>query len=153
MKADVYETSVDNQVSIAVLVYQGEFGETKENIFLDDFTLYGVPPAPAGKEKVKVCFSIDANGILDVSAELLSTGNKRSIVIAGSGNVSKDDIEKMLKRFSDTSLQKDIQSWSFKVIEGSSDKPMIVLEHRGANKEFSPEENILHDSKELESSC
>ncbi|KAJ0592824.1 putative Heat shock protein 70 family [Helianthus annuus] len=47
---------------------------------------------------MKVRLSIDSNGILDVSAELLSTGNKRSIVIAGSGNVSKDDIEKMLKK-------------------------------------------------------
>ncbi|KAI3762267.1 hypothetical protein L1987_52692 [Smallanthus sonchifolius] len=76
----------------------GECGETKDNIFLDEFTLHGVPPAPAGKEGMKVCFSINASGILDVSAELLSTGNKRSIVIAGSGNVSKDDIEKMLKK-------------------------------------------------------
>ncbi|MFS7937417.1 putative Heat shock protein 70 family [Helianthus anomalus] len=61
------------------------------------FTLYGVPPAPAGKEGMNVCFSIDANGILDVSAKL-STGNNRSIIIAGSGNVSKDDIDKMLKK-------------------------------------------------------
>ncbi|KAM0068006.1 putative Heat shock protein 70 family [Helianthus debilis subsp. tardiflorus] len=79
-------------------VHQGECDKVKDNIFLDKFTLYGVPPAPEGKEKMKVCFSIDANGILDFSAELVSTGNKRSIVIAGSGNVSKDDIEKMLKK-------------------------------------------------------
>ncbi|KAI3762277.1 hypothetical protein L1987_52702 [Smallanthus sonchifolius] len=98
MKEHVYVTLDDNQVSIRVSVYQGECGETEGNIFLDEFTLHGVPPAPAGKEKMKVWFSIDANGILDVSAELLSTGNKRSIVIAGSGNVSKDDIEKMLKK-------------------------------------------------------
>ncbi|KAI3807858.1 hypothetical protein L1987_23794 [Smallanthus sonchifolius] len=76
----------------------GECDEVKDNIFLDEFKLRGVPPAPAGKQKMKVCFSIDSNGILDVSAELLSTGNKRSIVIAGSGNVSKDDIEEMLKK-------------------------------------------------------
>ncbi|KAD6796606.1 hypothetical protein E3N88_07502 [Mikania micrantha] len=92
-----YVTVVDNQVSLLVDVYQGEFDEVKDNIFLDKFTLYGVPPAPAGKQGMKVCFSIDANGILDVSG-VLSNGNKRSIVIAGSGNVSKDDIEKMLKK-------------------------------------------------------
>ncbi|KAL8233538.1 hypothetical protein R6Q59_019638 [Mikania micrantha] len=97
-KERMYVTAVDNQVSIEVGVYQGEFDEVKDNIFLDKFTLYGVPPAPAGKQKMMVCFSIDANGILDVSAELLSNGNKRSMVIAGSGNVSKDDIEKMLKK-------------------------------------------------------
>ncbi|KAM0007336.1 putative Heat shock protein 70 family [Helianthus debilis subsp. tardiflorus] len=98
MKEDIFETMDDNQVSASVRVYQGECGETKDNIFLDEFTLHGIPPGPKGKEKMKVCFSIDANGILDVSAELVSTGNKRSIVIAGSGNVSKDDIEKMLKK-------------------------------------------------------
>ncbi|KAI3762265.1 hypothetical protein L1987_52690 [Smallanthus sonchifolius] len=98
IKEDVYVTVSDIQVLLSVPVYQGECGETKDNIFLDEFTLHGVPPAPAGKEGMKVCFSINANGILDVSAELLSTGNKRCIVIAGSGNVSKDDIEKMLKK-------------------------------------------------------
>ncbi|KAI3807844.1 hypothetical protein L1987_23779 [Smallanthus sonchifolius] len=97
-KEDVYVTRYDNQVTLAVPVYQGECDEVADNIFLDEFSLYGVPPAPKGKESMKVCFSIDANGILDVSAELVSTGNKRSIVIAGSGNVSKDDIEKMLKK-------------------------------------------------------
>ncbi|KAI3807854.1 hypothetical protein L1987_23790 [Smallanthus sonchifolius] len=98
MKEQYRVTMHDNQVSMDVCVYQGECNETKDNIFLDKFTLHGVPPAPAGKEEMKVRFSIDANGILDVSAELVSTGNKRSMVIAGSGNVSKDDIEKMLKK-------------------------------------------------------
>ncbi|KAL8233540.1 hypothetical protein R6Q59_019640 [Mikania micrantha] len=97
-KEDIYVTSVDNQASVRVGVYQGEFDEVKDNIFLDEFRPHGIPPAPAGEQKMKVCFSIDANGILDVSTELLSNGNKWSMVIAGSGNVSKDDIEKMLKR-------------------------------------------------------
>ncbi|KAJ0821445.1 putative Heat shock protein 70 family [Helianthus annuus] len=97
-KENIYQTRFDNQTSLVVPVYQGECAETKDNIFLDKFTLYGVPPGPKGKEKMKVYFSIDANGILDVTAELVSNGNKRSIVIAGSANVSKDDIEKMLKK-------------------------------------------------------
>ncbi|KAI3807814.1 hypothetical protein L1987_23748 [Smallanthus sonchifolius] len=98
MKEEDCSTMHDNQKNVKVCVYQGECDEVKDNIFSDEFALHGVPPAPARQEKVKVCFSIDANGILDVSAELVSTGNKRSIVIAGSGNVSKDDIEKMLKK-------------------------------------------------------
>ncbi|KAI3676314.1 hypothetical protein L1987_85920 [Smallanthus sonchifolius] len=93
-----YQTLYDNQVSIRVPVYQGECSKVKENIFLDEFTLYGVPPGPAGKEKMKVRFSIDANGILNVSAELESTGDTKSIIIADSGKLSKDDIEKMLKK-------------------------------------------------------
>ncbi|KAM0002123.1 putative Heat shock protein 70 family [Helianthus debilis subsp. tardiflorus] len=98
MKEENRYTMHDNQVYMKVAVYQGECDETKDNIFLDEFNLHGVPPAPKGTEGMKVRLSIDSNGILDVSAELLSTGNKRSIVIAGSGNVSKDDIEKMLKK-------------------------------------------------------
>ncbi|KAI3807856.1 hypothetical protein L1987_23792 [Smallanthus sonchifolius] len=99
-KEQFYVTLLDNQLAFDVSVYRGECNEVKDNIFLDNFILRGVPPAPAGKEGVKVCFSIDANGILDVSAVLPSTGNKGSIVIAGSGNVSKNDIEKMLKKTS-----------------------------------------------------
>ncbi|XP_076919360.1 heat shock 70 kDa protein 3-like [Bidens hawaiensis] len=98
LKEGSYTTSVDDQEVILISVYQGECKEGKDNIFLDEFCLHGIPPTPAGKEESKVSFSIDANGILDVSAELVSTGNKRSIVIAGSGNVSKDYIEKMLRK-------------------------------------------------------
>ncbi|KAJ0462992.1 putative Heat shock protein 70 family [Helianthus annuus] len=78
----VYYTSKDNQVSCKFDVYQGEGKYTKENVFLDTFTLYGVPPAPVRDQKFKVCFNIDANGILNVSAEVISTGNKRNITIA-----------------------------------------------------------------------
>lgn len=97
-KEDVYYTRVDNQVSIAIQVFQGECSKTNDNIFLDEFTLHGVPPAPAGEQTVKVCFSIDANGILNVKAKLESTGKTQSIVIAESGKLSYEDIEKMLKK-------------------------------------------------------
>ncbi|KAI3807799.1 hypothetical protein L1987_23733 [Smallanthus sonchifolius] len=110
MHEHIYVTLDENQESMTVDVYQGECDEVKDNIFLDQFTLYGVPPAPAGKERLKVWFSIGSNGILDVSAELVSTGNRRSIVIAGSGNVSKDDIEKMLKKAAEIASDKDQES-------------------------------------------
>ncbi|KAI3762280.1 hypothetical protein L1987_52705 [Smallanthus sonchifolius] len=98
MKEGCYWTIFDDQESMIVDVYQGECDEVKDNIFLDEFHLHGIPPAPAGKQKMNVCFSIDSNGILEVSAELISTGSKKSMLIAGSGNVSKDDIEEMLKK-------------------------------------------------------
>ncbi|KAI3797461.1 hypothetical protein L1987_32718 [Smallanthus sonchifolius] len=89
IKERLYQTLFDNQVSVAVDVYQGEGKYTKENIFLDKFTLHGIPAAPKGKEKFKVWFNMDANGILNVSAEVISTGNKRSITIAKTGYLSK----------------------------------------------------------------
>ncbi|MFS7948607.1 putative Heat shock protein 70 family [Helianthus anomalus] len=97
-KEHIYRTSSNNQVRVSISVYQGEGAKVKDNIFLDEFFLHGIPPAPKGKEKMNVCFSIDANGILDVSDELVSSGNKRGIVIAGSGNISKDDVRKMLEK-------------------------------------------------------
>ncbi|KAI3807872.1 hypothetical protein L1987_23808 [Smallanthus sonchifolius] len=97
-KEEVYVTLADNQEECRVSVFQGECEEAKDNIFLDEFILHGIPPAPAGKENINICFSIDDNGILDVSAELVSTGNRRSIAITGSGNLSTHDIEKMLEK-------------------------------------------------------
>ena len=76
-----YRTSIDNQVSVAIRVYQGECRKIEDNIFLDKFSSYGIPAAPRHEQDIKVCFNIDANGILNVSAEVVSTGNKKSITI------------------------------------------------------------------------
>ncbi|KAI3745945.1 hypothetical protein L6452_08357 [Arctium lappa] len=94
-KKKIYDVQ-DYRTCVAINVYQGESSNIKENIFLDRFDLYGIPAAPAGEQEIEVCFNIDANGILNVSAEVVSTGNKRSITINKGGNLSKDDIEKML---------------------------------------------------------
>ena len=67
---------------MSINVYQGESNKTKNNIFLDRFVLDGVPPARAGEQKINVCFNLDANGILKVSAEVKSTGNKKCKIIA-----------------------------------------------------------------------
>ncbi|PWA97331.1 heat shock protein 70 family, peptide-binding domain protein [Artemisia annua] len=82
VKERIYFTNFDKQITMTIKVYQGESAKTKENIFLDSFTLHGIPAAPKREQKVKVCFNIDANGILDVSAEVISTGMKGTIRIA-----------------------------------------------------------------------
>ncbi|KAJ0750759.1 putative Heat shock protein 70 family [Helianthus annuus] len=84
MKEVVCVTYVDYQVSALFDVYQGEGRKINENIFLDEFTLHDVPAARKGEQKFKVCFNIDVNGILHVSAEVISTGNRKSITIARS---------------------------------------------------------------------
>ncbi|KAD7477537.1 hypothetical protein E3N88_00673 [Mikania micrantha] len=82
IKKGVYRISEDNQVSVSFKVYQGESKHTKDNIFLDNLTFVGVPAAPKGEQKFNVCFNIDDNGILIVSAVLISTGTKIGITIA-----------------------------------------------------------------------
>ncbi|KAJ0794741.1 putative Heat shock protein 70 family [Helianthus annuus] len=91
-------TACENQEQIRVPVFQGECDEAEDNIFLGEVIIHGVPPAPPGKERLKVCFSIDANGILDVSGELVSTGDKKNLVITESGSLSDYDIERMLNK-------------------------------------------------------
>jgi molecular chaperone DnaK len=78
----VYCTVANNQSRVKVDVYQGEYSDPKRNNFLNEFLLDGVPPAPAGEESIKISFSYDVNGILDVEAEIVSTGKKASITIA-----------------------------------------------------------------------
>ncbi|XP_071695834.1 heat shock cognate 70 kDa protein-like [Rutidosis leptorrhynchoides] len=75
-------TAYDNQDNVQIDVYQGESSETKENIFLGSFNIDGLPAAPAREIVVTVCFSIDANGILNVLGEVKPTGYKKSMSVA-----------------------------------------------------------------------
>ncbi|KAM1184418.1 hypothetical protein ACFX15_013365 [Malus domestica] len=80
-KQETFVTVSDNQTTVHCGVYEGESELTEGNNYLGGFTVDGIPPAPKGVAKIDVCFSIDANGILTVSAEDLSTGNKKEITI------------------------------------------------------------------------
>nr|XP_027104464.1 probable mediator of RNA polymerase II transcription subunit 37c isoform X2 [Coffea arabica] len=93
----VFETSKDNQTVVRFAVFEGESASSKDNNLLGSFNLSGIPPAPKGAEKFDVCFDIDANGILNVSAVHKTTGQKNHIIIANDrGRLSKEEIEKMV---------------------------------------------------------
>ncbi|GJR59050.1 heat shock cognate 70 kDa protein-like protein [Tanacetum coccineum] len=77
----VLETSVDNHTSATIDVCAGESKDANENTMLGSFILHDIPAAPKGQQKVKVCFKIDASGILSVSGEVISTGSKKIITI------------------------------------------------------------------------
>ncbi|KAJ4819709.1 Heat shock 70 kDa protein [Rhynchospora pubera] len=85
-------------VLIVRKVYEGERARTKDNNLLGKFELSGIPPAPRGVPQITVCFDIDANGILNVSAEDKTTGQKNKITITNDkGRLSKEEIEKMVQ--------------------------------------------------------
>jgi molecular chaperone DnaK len=94
-KSQIFSTAADSQTSVEVHVVQGERPMATDNKSLGKFTLDGIPPAPRGIPQIEVTFDIDSNGILNVSASDKATSKKQHITITGSGNMSKDDIEKM----------------------------------------------------------
>ncbi len=94
-KSQIFSTAADNQTAVTIRVAQGERPMFSDNKNLGQFDLVGIPPAPRGVPQVEVTFDIDANGILNVSAQDKGTGKEHKIKITGTGNLNKDEVERM----------------------------------------------------------
>ncbi len=96
-KSQVYSTAADGQTSVEIHVLQGEREMAAGNTTLGRFTLDGIPAAPRGVPQIEVTFDIDANGIVNVSAQDKGTGKETHITITSSTNMSKEDIDRAVK--------------------------------------------------------
>ncbi|MGQ9481772.1 molecular chaperone DnaK [Chloroflexus sp.] len=96
-KTEIFSTAADGQTAVDIHILQGEREMAADNITLGRFRLEGIPPAPRGVPQIEVTFDIDANGILNVSARDKATGKEQRITITASTNLSKDEVERMIR--------------------------------------------------------
>ena len=96
-KSEIYSTAADNQTSVEIHVLQGERPMARDNKTLGRFQLTGIPAARRGVPQIEVTFDIDANGIVNVSAKDLGTGQQQQITISGSTALSDDEVNRMVK--------------------------------------------------------
>ncbi len=96
-KSQIFSTAADGQTAVDIHVLQGEREFAHDNTTLGRFQLTGIPAAPRGVPQIEVTFDIDANGIVNVSAKDLGSGNEQKITITASTKLSEDEINKKVR--------------------------------------------------------
>ncbi|RTZ67191.1 MAG: molecular chaperone DnaK, partial [Aquificaceae bacterium] len=145
-KCETFTTVSDFQTEVEIKVYQGESPIAKENKLLGTFRLTGIPPAPRGVPQIEVCFDIDADGILHVTAKDKATGKEQSITVQPSSGLTEEEVKKMLEEYE---KHKDEYERKKKLIELKNQLDQIVYPIEKLLKE-SADKFTEEERKELE---
>jgi len=95
-RGHVFTTTRDDQTAVKIRVLQGESERADDNHLLGEFILSDIPPASKGTPEIEVCFDIDSNGIVNVSARDVTSGQEQSITVNATGTLSEDEIQQII---------------------------------------------------------
>jgi len=143
-KSQIFSTAEDNQTAVTIRVFQGERPMARDNKFLGNFDLLGIPPAPRGIPQIEVTFDIDANGILHVSAKDLATGKQQQIRIEAKSGLTDTEIEKMIK---EAELHKEEDRKKQELIEVKNEADSMIYSIEKSLKDYGDKINADEKSK------
>lgn len=154
-KTEIFTTAEDSQPAVDIVVLQGEREMAADNRILGNFKLEGIRKAPRGIPQIEVTFDVDANGILKVSAKDKDTGKVQQITIAGSTNLDKSEVERMIHEAQEHSVEdrkkrekadarNELETLAYRLEKELADKESVLEETQKARAR-----NVLEESKEL----
>ena len=151
-RSEVFSTAVDNQPLVNVHVLQGERELAADNKSLATFQLVGIPPAPRGVPQIEVTFDIDANGIVNVSAKDLGTGQEQSVRVVATSGLTEDEIERIIQE-ADEYRDEDARKRDIADLKNMAETLIYTTE--GALREYSEmlSETDVDDIKKDLSAC
>ena len=126
-KTQLVSTVVENQRSVKIHVLQGESQDARENVSLGEFELTNIQPAPRGAPRIQVKFSIDANGIVNVSARDMRTGVSDQITIETPAGLNDQDIQR-LRQEADEHYQQEREAGETKELKNQVERQIVALE-------------------------
>ena len=146
-ESKTFTTAQNNQSMVTVHVVQGEREMASDNKSLGRFNLEGIPPAPAGQPQIEVTFEIDADGILQVSAEEQQSGEEASITIDDASRLDDEEIERM-KEEAEEHAEEDEKRAEFVKLQNRADQLVRQAEDQIEEHEEEVDDTVIADIEE-----
>jgi molecular chaperone DnaK len=132
-KKQIFSTAADNQPAVTIVVLQGERKMASDNKEIGRFDLSDIPPAPRGTPQIEVCFDIDADGILHVSAKDMQSGKSQKIRIEAKSGLDDKEIDRMVK---DAELHKEEDQKKKELVEIRNEADGLAFRAEKALKDY-----------------